>query len=193
LAHEVGKDSQKIGSGRQGRHRLEHPPSRHHGNSDQHRNWPAIAFLAKSYPDGSKVAPIREAPLAQRGTSPVPRRNLGDGRREPVTNSYLVTTQGASPGCSSQSGNPGKSRQASLPPGVHWDDLADDWIYGADPDDWPCTLHGLSLEIAARASSLALDRSSPSHADIYARMAPFPSKALRDEEGKRSFKVGTIG
>jgi len=115
------------------------------------------------------VAPIREAPLAQRGTSPVPRRNLGDGRREPVTNSYLVTTQGASPGCSSQSGNPGKSRQASLRRGVHWDDLGDDWIYGADPDDWPCALHGLSLEIAARASSLALGRSSPSHADICAR------------------------
>jgi len=32
-AHEVGKNSQKIGSGRQGRHSLGPPSSRHHGNS----------------------------------------------------------------------------------------------------------------------------------------------------------------
>jgi len=64
---------------------------------------PLVALLTLVLRLAGRVArgPIREAPLAQRGTSPVPSGNLGGGRGDPSP-TLLFTTQRDFDGCSSR-------------------------------------------------------------------------------------------
>ena len=126
-AYEVGKNSQKIGSGRQGRHRLEPPCSRHHGNSGAS---PRIESNPLEKPRSRSAG----LPRFQGGTLVT-----GGGARHQLVLSY---NPGGASLVAVASEVTRKESPSILPPGRSLG--RSDWIYGADHDDWPCALHGLS-------------------------------------------------
>jgi len=70
--------------------------------------------------------------------------------------------------------------------GVRWDDLADDWIFGADPDDWPCRANFVNACLFllcpnARTAEMLTEDEARRIASNIAKLPTLLSKALPDD------------